>query len=404
MKNRNNRSKDVSAVFGQDLRKKAEALARERADQTSQDSAVISPEETGEILHELRVHQIELELQNEELRTAQAEIEAGRERYFDLYDLAPVGYCTLSEQGLILEANLTAAVLLDMARGALVKQPISRFILKDDQDIYYLHRKKLFETGKSQECELRLIKLDGTHFWAHLTAIAARAEDGAPVCRVAISDITEHKRAELKIEHLLEEKQLLLQETHHRIKNNLAIVKGILSLQARELDDPNCKKILLDAASRVQSMVVLYNKLYRSDLSGELSIKDFLPPLIVEIMAPFPPEKEIRTAIRIEDFKLPAKTLSSIAIIINECITNSMKHAFKNSTEPLITVQANIKNDTATLIYADNGSGIADQISLQNSDSFGFSLIKLLTEDLHGKMQIDNQNGLKYRFDFPVGK
>ena len=93
------------------------------------------------MLHELRVHQIELEMQNEELRRAQAELDAARARYFDLYDLAPVGYCTLSEQGLILEANLTAATLLGVARGALVKQPFTRFILKEDQDIYYLHRK-----------------------------------------------------------------------------------------------------------------------------------------------------------------------------------------------------------------------------------------------------------------------
>ena len=106
-----------------------------------------SPEETRRALHELQVHQIELEMQNEELRRTQEELEASRARYFDLYDLAPVGYFTLSEQGLILEANLTAARLLGVARGALVKQPLSRFILPEDQDIYYLHRKELLETG-----------------------------------------------------------------------------------------------------------------------------------------------------------------------------------------------------------------------------------------------------------------
>jgi PAS domain-containing protein len=82
--------------------------------------------------------------QNEALRAAQAELEKSQSRYFDLYDLAPVGYCTLSEQGLILEANLTAATLLGMTRSALIRQPISRFILKEDQEIYYLHRKILF--------------------------------------------------------------------------------------------------------------------------------------------------------------------------------------------------------------------------------------------------------------------
>ena len=100
------------------------------------------------MLHELRVHQIELEMQNEELRRTQAELEASRARYFDLYDLAPVGYFTLSEKGLILEANLTAATLLGVARGDLVKQPLPRFILPEDQDIYYLHRKQLLKRAR----------------------------------------------------------------------------------------------------------------------------------------------------------------------------------------------------------------------------------------------------------------
>ena len=145
MKTRDDRPEQdaSSASSGQDLRRQAEAKARINESQTQN---TLSPEETRQTLHELRVHQIELEIQNEELRRAQAELDAARARYFDLYDLAPVGYCTLSEPGLILEANLTAVNLLGVARVDLVKQPLSRFILKEDQDIYYLHRKQLFET------------------------------------------------------------------------------------------------------------------------------------------------------------------------------------------------------------------------------------------------------------------
>lgn len=115
-------------------------------------------------------------------------------------------YCTLSEQGLILEANLTAATLLGVARSALFKQPISRFILKDDQDIYYLHRKKLLETGSTQECELRLVKPDGILFWVHLTSTVSQADDGTQVCCVTLNEITERKQAE---EHLEIFKQIV---------------------------------------------------------------------------------------------------------------------------------------------------------------------------------------------------
>lgn len=184
------------AIFGQALRRRAEEMIREKAAQSPEKIESMSPEETRQILHELLVHQIQMDMQNEELRRAQTELDAARERYFDLYDLAPVGYCTLSEQGLIMETNLTAATLLGVARGVLTKQPISRFIFQEDQDIYYLHRQQLFSTGEPQGCELRMVKMDGTVFWAHLATTTAQDDDGAPVCRLVLSDVTDRKKAE----------------------------------------------------------------------------------------------------------------------------------------------------------------------------------------------------------------
>jgi PAS domain S-box-containing protein len=188
--------KDDRTEQAAELRERAEEVARVKTGAPPENLKALSQEETWRTFHELQVHQIELEMQNEELRRAQAELEAARERYFDLYDLAPVSYCTISEQGLILESNLTAATLLGMARSALVKAPVSRFILKEDKDIFYLHRKQLFEAGEPQAFELRMMKKDGTTFWAHLAATAAQDGDGAPVCRVIISDITERKLQE----------------------------------------------------------------------------------------------------------------------------------------------------------------------------------------------------------------
>jgi PAS domain S-box-containing protein len=196
MDNRSEHPAEPSESAGQALRKRAEELARNKAPRMPENIEALSPEQARQIFHELRVHQIELEMQNEELRRAQEELEVSRARYFDLYDLAPVGYCTVSEKGLILEANLTAAGLLDVARSVLVKQPLSRFIFPEDQDIYYRHRKQLFETGAPRECDLRLVKKDGATFWAHLAGTATQDAEGAPVCRVVMSDITERQRAE----------------------------------------------------------------------------------------------------------------------------------------------------------------------------------------------------------------
>ena len=188
--------KDNSPGNAAALRRQAEEIFRGKAVQSSEKPKTLPPEETLKILHELHVHQIELEIQNEEMLRAQLELEATRSRYFDLYDLAPVGYCTVSEKGLILENNLTAAKLLVMTREALLKQPISRFIHKEDQDVYYFHRKQLAEAGLPQACDLRMVKSDGTPFWAHLSATSVRDANGDFMSRVVINDISEQKLAE----------------------------------------------------------------------------------------------------------------------------------------------------------------------------------------------------------------
>ena len=232
------------ADAGQALRKRAEALAGERAGEMPEDLEAPPLEVAQRALHELRVHQIELEMQNEELRRTQEELEVSRMRYFDLYDLAPVGYFTLNEKGLILEANLTAAKLLGVARGALVKQPLSRFILPADQDIHYLHRKQLLATGAPQSWELRLLRKDAGPFWAQVEATTAPGVDGARVCRVVVSDITERKlEAEKRAKVETQYRQLQKAEglgrmagaIAHHFNNHLAAVMGNLELAIGDL-------------------------------------------------------------------------------------------------------------------------------------------------------------------------
>ena len=188
--------KETNSGRVSDLRKQAEKINRGKASQSPENIDKMSPAQIKRTLHELRVHQIELDVQNDELRRMQVELETARSKYFDLYDLAPVGYCTLSEKGLILEANLTAATFLGEARSKLVNKLFFRFILKEDQHIYFLQLNKIFETGKPQACELRMVKKDAPEVWARLEVIAARDVDGAPTCRIVMSNITERKQAE----------------------------------------------------------------------------------------------------------------------------------------------------------------------------------------------------------------
>jgi PAS domain S-box-containing protein len=134
----------------------------------------------------LNIHQVELQMQNDELRDAQADMDALRLKHFNLYDMAMVAYFTLTESGLIKEANLTAADLLGLTRSDLEKRRFSEFIMPDDESDYFQYRKKLIDTGVLQHCELRMRRQDGSIFIAYLKAVITHDEAGDDVCRMAV--------------------------------------------------------------------------------------------------------------------------------------------------------------------------------------------------------------------------
>lgn len=216
MTNKDNKVSNLSSpALAPTLRQQAEALVLQEKPTVSLDILDdLSPEAIRKMLHELCVHQIELEMQNEELRQAQLLIDDARARYFDLYDLAPIAYCTLDEQCLIMEANIKAATLLGVDRHMLTHQPITQFIFKVDQDIFYLHRKRLSQSGEPQSCELRMVKHDGTQIWVQLAEAGAQETENKGICRIVLSDITERKKNEVELDqhrHHLE--QLVLSRT-----------------------------------------------------------------------------------------------------------------------------------------------------------------------------------------------
>jgi PAS domain S-box-containing protein len=237
-----------------DLRCRAEALVRSRARVETGGGKAPTLEDAVRAIQELTVHQVELEMQNEELRRIQGELDAARERYFDLFDQAPVGYCTLSPEGLILEANRTAMALLGVTRDTLIGQPITHFIKEEDQDLHYLNRKRFLENSRPYACDLRMVRLDRTELWAHLTVTAAqgpltgpgRETGGTEVCRMALSDITERKQAEahqarlaaqLQQAQKLETLGVLAGGIAHDFNNLLTVIVGNANLGSLALAD-----------------------------------------------------------------------------------------------------------------------------------------------------------------------
>jgi len=224
-----------------DLRRRAEALAGRLASDPAL-TGVLSAEE-ARLMHDLQVHQIELEIQNEELRRAEAALEAARARYFDLYDVAPVGYVTLGPANRILEANLTAARLLRVERLSLVGEAFTRYVVADDQDTFYLRRRRLLATGIPQVVELRMRRGDDSPLWVRLEATTAPDVDGlSEVCRAVLSDITDEKRLagerarfERELQHAQKADSLgrMAGAVAHHFNNRLMVVMGNLDIAMR---------------------------------------------------------------------------------------------------------------------------------------------------------------------------
>ena len=214
-------------------------------------------------------------------------------------------------------------------------------------------------------------------------------------------DITERKKAEEQIASLLKEKEILLKETHHRIKNNMGVIRSLLSIQSRLKTEKSCTEILRNAANRIQGMMVLYDKLYRSESFTELSIRVFLPSLIEDLKTHYSSGKDIKTDIHVEDIVIDTKILSSIGIMLSEMFTNSMKYAFTERDSGKIAVEAFRRRGVIRVVYADDGVGLPSPADLEAVSGFGLELIKLLTKQIDGTVSVDSVNGTRYTLEFP---
>ncbi|WP_321495955.1 PAS and helix-turn-helix domain-containing protein [uncultured Desulfobacter sp.] len=197
--------KDNQPDIPAELRCRAEKIIRRETRPVSDDLITLSREEISELVHELEVHKIELEMQNDELCAAQEELEDSRQRYLDLYELAPMGYFIVNKKGVIINANLTAATLLGQPRGNLINKPISELILRKDFHRYTDQWKILFETGTPQTVELRMLRNGNSVFCARLNSIIAENTGAPTVCRVTLIDISESKQLEHTLQKRIKE-------------------------------------------------------------------------------------------------------------------------------------------------------------------------------------------------------
>jgi PAS domain S-box-containing protein len=347
------------------LRRRAEEQLQNR---TSAAYAPLSAHETQRLLQELKIHQIELEMQNDELRQSKADLEASQKRFVDLYDFAPVGYCLVSDEGLILEANLTAAILLGVARGDLLKQPIFRFILKEDQEIYHQFRKQLLETREPQACELRLVRHPGTSFWARLETTIAQDETGTTVSRLVLTDIS-RKQADA-LERLNNELIMVNRELEtfsysvaHDLSTPLRSIAGfsqVLLDDYADTLDARANGFLDRIVAAVTKMGLLIDDLLslsrvtRKEMTNEhVNLTDVVRR-ITRSLAENSPERQVE--FRIADGLIVDCDDRLVSIVLQNLIGNAWKFTHK-SEYAVIEFGVLTDNDETVYFVRDNGAG-----------------------------------------------
>jgi PAS domain S-box-containing protein len=277
------------------------------------------------------------------------------------------------------------------------------FFTRENAQTKYADEQMVIKTGQSISKEEEELWTDKPKKWLLTTKMPLSDAEGNIIGTFGISkDITDRKNNETAIQKLLDEKELILQEVHHRIKNNMNTIKSVISLQAGSTKDLSSIRILKDAESRIQSMMILYEKLYQSASHNTVSAKDYFSSLVDDIVANFPNSRSVKIEKRIDDFVLDAKKMQPLGIIINELLTNIMKYAFIARTDGLITVSAALEGNVVSLLVGDNGNGMPESVNFQNSNGLGIKLVGMLSRQLGGCIRIERGNGTRIILEFEI--
>lgn len=217
-------------------------------------------------------------------------------------------------------------------------------------------------------------------------------------------NISEQKEREAQLKASVNEKQVLLQEIHHRVKNNLAVISGLLQLQAYEFDDPEFQRLVLESQRRIQTMAMIHEKLYKSENLSQISVLQYIDDLIQQIESSFNiQEKYINVKTDIDDTELNINQAIPFALSLNEILSNSFEHAFKGRSEGSIMVQLKeLKGEIHTVIK-DDGIGMPD-LSHLKSGSLGMTLIQALLTQIGAEWNLENEKGVTYIITFPKDK
>jgi len=321
------------------------------------------------------------------------------ERYRTLFERVPDGIYLSTAEGKFVDVNPALVEIY----GYDNKEDLMNIDIKNKLYVNSQDRDKATEKEqKTGTAVVRQRRKDGSIIWVEDRGDFIKDENGNIVYHEGIlRDVTDRILAEERIKTSLKEKELLLKEIHHRVKNNLQVVSSLLNLQSNDIKDEKALSAFKDSINRVSSMALVHEKLYESENFAKIDFKGYLESILNEVYHFSQLNGRIKFNIDIEDISLGLDDAIPCGLLINELVSNSLKYAFPNGNKGRIDISfKKIKNETFQLIVHDTGVGMPEQFDFENNTSLGLNLVKLLSKQIEGEVNYAQDKGTKFKIEF----
>jgi PAS domain S-box-containing protein len=340
-----------------------------------------------------------------ELQRSKKEIEKSKKKFKTIFENAAEAMILFDRYGTILEANDKIEEISGFRKEELIGHKFMKLLPK--VKIEYLKALKAFKDiisgNELKQVEWTIKNKAGKEivFMAHPSVL--RTENRIDGLVMIIEDVTDRKRVENTLRTSLEEKEVLLREIHHRVKNNLQIISSLLSLQCIQLDDTETVDVLRECQGRVRTMAMIHENLYQSKDINHINFGNFVKKLLSDIFYSYRVDpRSIKLTTNVENVDIGIETAMPCGLIINELATNSIKHAFPNGTGNISVelTSSGLNNDSFILIFDDDGIGLPENLTPENTKKLGLMVVNTLSNQLNAEMEIDRSNGTRFIFNF----
>lgn len=329
---------------------------------------------------------IEIKRQYSQLEELKRELSASEARFQNIAGKNKDGMLILNQEGIILYANRSARVILGRNTVEVIGEPFGILVEGDYESEINIFSGK----GNSRVVELRVSEIE----W-----------EGKPSSLVFIHDITRRTQAESELKETLEEKEVLLKELHHRVRNNLQVIYSLLNIHELSLKDKAASDAFKECKNRVRTMGLIHEKLYQTGDMLTFSFPDYIHSLVTHLFNSYSLlVGKVQLKMDVQDISLNLDTAVHLGLIVNELVSNSLKYAFPGKRKGYIGIYLGKRNgeeDDNTLIIRDDGIGIPDSVDFrQGSSGLGMQIINSLVKKLHGHIDIDRKDGTSFTIKF----